>query len=159
MNELLCSGKLTFFPQCARCVYVSASRMREGHIYNVIIIGAEQSTKNFLPEQSANVFSAKFSFCTKPRRFFAIRCLCASFVHSWTVRTEGISADTLCVCTVQCQNNWIGAIRKCFLCEILILYQNVKYFAIRYLCASFLNSWTFIAFCTCSLHCLEVHVC
>ena len=40
-------------PQCARCVYAGALRMRKGHTY--IIIG---------PEQSAKVFSAKFSFCT-----------------------------------------------------------------------------------------------
>ena len=41
-------------PQCTRCVYAGALRMREGHTY--IIIG---------PEQSAKVFSAKFSFCTE----------------------------------------------------------------------------------------------
>ena len=45
-------------PQCARCVYAGALRMREGHTY--IIIGLEQSAK---------VFSAKFSFCTEMRKF------------------------------------------------------------------------------------------
>ena len=37
--------------------------------------------------------------------------------------------------------------------------KHEGFFAIRYLCASFVHSWTFIAFCTCSLHYLEVHVC
>ena len=45
-------------PQCARCVYAGVLRMREGHTY--IIIGTEQSAK---------VFSSKFSFCTETRKF------------------------------------------------------------------------------------------
>ena len=45
-------------PQCARCVYAGTLRMHEGHTY--IIIGTEQSAK---------VFSAKFSFCTEKQKF------------------------------------------------------------------------------------------
>ena len=45
--------------QCAHCMYAGALRMCEGHTY--IIIG---------PEQSAKVFSAKFSFWTETRKFF-----------------------------------------------------------------------------------------
>ena len=47
-------------PQCARCVYAGALRMREGHTY--IIIGPE----------SAKVFSAKFSFCTENAKVFSL---------------------------------------------------------------------------------------
>ena len=45
-------------PQCACWVYAGALRMREGHTY--IIIGTEQSAK---------VFSAKFSLCNEMRKF------------------------------------------------------------------------------------------
>ena len=73
-------------PQCARCIYVSASRMRmrEGHTYNVII-GAEQSTKAFY-RSNPQMFSLQNShFVPKREGFFAIRYLCASFVNSWTL--------------------------------------------------------------------------
>ena len=83
MNDLLCSGKLTFFPQCARCVYASASRMREGHTYNVIIIGSEQSTKVFC-RSNPQMFSLRNSpFVPKHESFLLYDTyVCASFVHS-----------------------------------------------------------------------------
>ena len=52
-------------PQCTRCMYAGALCMCEGHTY--IIIG---------PEQSAKVFSTKFSFCTETQKFSAIRYIC-----------------------------------------------------------------------------------
>ena len=71
--------------------------MREGDTYNVIIIASEQSTK---------VFSAKFSFCIKTRRFFAIPVFSPGrfgISGRYPLRAEGISADTPCVCTALAQ--------------------------------------------------------
>ena len=84
MNELLCCGKRTFLPQCVHCVYASASRMHEGHTYNVIIIGSEQSANAFY-RSNLQMFSLRNSnFVPKRGSFFAIRYLCATFVNSWT---------------------------------------------------------------------------